>query len=123
MSERDLQKHVVQLLELSAAPDVIWWHTPNGEKRSKKTAALLKAMGVKAGIPDLTFVFPGGRVRFLELKWKRGRFSTAQKQLRETCIRTACPYAVARTPEEAATVLHLWGAIRENPFAKQRAAA
>ena len=35
-------------------PDVKWaFHTPNGEKRDKATAAKLKRMGVRAGVPDV----------------------------------------------------------------------
>ncbi len=30
-----------------------WCHVPNGGNRSAKTGALLKAMGVKAGVPDI----------------------------------------------------------------------
>lgn len=34
-------------------PDLAWlYHTPSGEKRDKRTAGRLKAMGVKPGIPD-----------------------------------------------------------------------
>lgn len=35
-------------------PDVRWaFHCPNGEKRDKATAAKLKRMGVRAGVPDI----------------------------------------------------------------------
>lgn len=30
-----------------------WWHTPNGGARSPVEAAILKAMGVRAGFPDI----------------------------------------------------------------------
>lgn len=43
------------------------YHVPNGEKREKITAALLKAKGVVAGIPDLVFHF-NGLTYFFELK-------------------------------------------------------
>jgi len=65
--ERGLHKLCVQWLEL-ARPDILYWHPANGEVRSKRTAALLKAMGVKAGAPDLMFVLPDGRFAGIELK-------------------------------------------------------
>lgn len=35
-------------------PDLRWaFHVPNGEKRDKATAARLKAMGTKPGVPDV----------------------------------------------------------------------
>lgn len=36
------------------------WHTPNGGRRDKVTAAKLKAQGVKAGIPDLQLAMARG---------------------------------------------------------------
>ena len=79
--EDNLQKAVVNHLLVRAYDEVIWWHTPNGEKRDKRTGAKLKAMGVKPGIPDLLF-FHCARLFFIELKKTdgKGRLSKAQKE-------------------------------------------
>lgn len=54
---------------------------PNGGHRHKKTAARLKAEGVKAGVPDLFVAEPRGAFHGLYLEMKRragGRASPAQ---------------------------------------------
>src|SRR3982751_3176156 len=33
--------------------DILWCHCPNGELRHPRTAQRLRAMGVKAGVPDI----------------------------------------------------------------------
>lgn len=64
-------------------------HIPNGEKRDIATAARLKALGVRAGAPDIilpirnrcaVFDYPTGALSGLaiELKAKGGRASQAQ---------------------------------------------
>jgi hypothetical protein len=40
-------------------PQWIFTHIPNGEHRSKTTAARLKRVGVTAGFPDLLFIGSG----------------------------------------------------------------
>lgn len=74
----------------------LMWHTPNGEFRHKATAARLKKMGVKAGVPDIflpvmmTTSVGGSHIAiaqnaitygglFIELKAKGGRLSEVQK--------------------------------------------
>lgn len=46
------------------------WHTPNGGQRNARTAARLKLMGVKPGVPDVQLAIPMGGYHglFIELK-------------------------------------------------------
>ena len=112
MIELALQKFAASLLRLNAAPDVIWFHPPNGEARSARTGGKLKAMGVKPGVPDLVVVLPGGHAHFLELKSARGSLSPHQRVFREDCGINGAPYEVATTPEEVESTLRDWGALR-----------
>ncbi len=50
------------------------FHIPNGGKRGKSEAARFKAMGVKAGVPDLFLPVPRGGFHglFIELKAPNG---------------------------------------------------
>ena len=112
MTELALQKFAATLLRLNGAPDVIFFHPPNGEARSARTGGKLKAMGVKPGVPDLVVVCPGGRVRFLELKTTTGSLSQSQRAFRTLCEFNGCPYEVATTPEEVESILRGWGALR-----------
>lgn len=71
--------HVASLLkkiQLSGV-DFLFWHTPNGESRSKAAGGRLKLMGVLAGVPDLCLMM-NGRLIFIELK--RGTGTTSKPQ-------------------------------------------
>lgn len=54
---------------------------PNGGARSKRTGAMLKAEGVKSGVPDYFLPVARGRFHglFIELKAKGGKPSKNQK--------------------------------------------
>ena len=58
------------------------YHVPNGGKRDKATAAVLKRQGVKAGVPDL--VLPVARCGYhglyIELKAPGGSVQKSQKE-------------------------------------------
>lgn len=68
MNDEDhLHRAVVQYLMLALPSDAVFFHPPNGEYRSKRTAAKLKAFGVLPGVPDLCFIHEG-RFFGVELK-------------------------------------------------------
>lgn len=114
MTELALQTFAATLLRLNAMPGVIYFHVPNGEYRSPRTGARLKAMGVLPGVADITVVLPGGSVAFLELKVKGGSLNPNQRAFRTLCESNGTPYAVARTPEEVTATLRGWGALKSN---------
>lgn len=58
-------------------------HIPNGGKRSKSEAARFKALGVKAGVPDIFLPCAQGGYHGLYIELKRtkgGKLSAAQKE-------------------------------------------
>lgn len=116
-TEFELQRAVVDLLRVNATRGVIFFHCPNGELRSRRTGARLKAMGVRPGVGDLCLVLPGGHAAFLELKAAAGRMSPEQRVFRADCETIGAFYEVASSPEQAAAVLSQWGALRTNPLA------
>lgn len=78
--EDQIQKGIVQYLTRLEAisQEFIFTHPANGGKRSKYTGALMKALGQRAGIPDLLLFIKGGRTVFIELKTDRGIISKNQ---------------------------------------------
>ena len=56
-------------------------HIPNGGKRNATEAARFKAMGVKAGVPDLFLPAPRGGYAGLYIEMKYGRNKTTQNQV------------------------------------------
>lgn len=114
--EATLQQALVQHLRLRCPPTVYWFAVPNGELRSARTAARLKASGVRAGAPDLVFVIDG-HAHGLELKaifatGRKGQLSQVQKDTRKLWEASGGRYAVAVGLDAALDVLKTWGVLR-----------
>lgn len=62
-------------------PALKWiYHNPNGGKREHNEAAVLKQMGVKAGVPDLNLPIARGRYIGLWIEMKFGDNRTTKEQ-------------------------------------------
>lgn len=109
--EYQLQKAIWQHIMLLKPANVIAYAVPNGEHRSKRTGARLKAMGVVAGVPDFAFVLADGRAAFLELKSSRGRLSPGQKAFADQCLSMEVEYAVSADLDTCLNILTAWGVI------------
>jgi hypothetical protein len=84
--EENLQRAIVAHLKARLLKPWIFWATPNGGGRSKAEAGMLKATGVKAGIPDLFILGPDRKLIAIELKappvsLKGGRLSEAKPRI------------------------------------------
>lgn len=85
-TEADIQRELAKALD---AANLLWTATANGGKRDKRTAASLKAQGLKPGVPDILIFTPPpsgiGCGMALELKRdagqgkQRGRLSPHQR--------------------------------------------
>ncbi|NIJ40375.1 hypothetical protein FHS78_000645 [Parvibaculum indicum] len=98
--EQNTQIQVVRFLDRPLVPPAFVFHVPNGGKRTPAEARILKAMGVKSGVPDLFVVAPDRTFVAIEMKAKAGSAEKAQKErmaaLRECGVCTA----ICRTLEE-----------------------
>ncbi len=112
-AELRLHVAVVALLHKRAAPGWQFWHTPNGELRSARAAAKLKAMGVKPGVPDLVLISPDGRFHALELKRRGGTLTDAQQDFQRWAAARGLPHSVAESFDDALAILRHWGALLE----------
>jgi hypothetical protein len=75
--EAQIQRAVFEHLRIRPAVGVFAFHVPNGGWRSPIEAAILKGLGVVAGVPDIVAV-RGGQMYCLELKAEGGRSTPAQ---------------------------------------------
>lgn len=105
--EQQLQKAACAFID-RAAPWLLYFHPANGGARSKAEAGIFKAMGVKAGVPDLVILLPEARVGFLEFKAKGGSLSPSQKIWRHELQSRGYPWAEVRSLEEVETTLSEW---------------
>jgi hypothetical protein len=103
---------VADVLRLSIAPGWLWWHTPNGEARSKATAGRLKRMGVKPGVSDFLLLSPEGQLHALELKRKGDKPRDDQRAFLETVEAAGGRSRWVDSFNDAVTVLIGWGAVR-----------
>ena len=79
--------------------------------RNAIDGARLKAMGMVAGVADMTFLYQG-RAIFLEFKTSTGRQSQAQKDWQKTIESQGFEYHVVRSLDEFRTIIN--NAIKEN---------
>ena len=77
-SEDALQKSVAKYLDAISA---FWYHCPNGGSRNGIEAAKLKAMGVKAGVPDCMILDQKHDYSGLAIELKVGYNKPSEHQL------------------------------------------
>ena len=99
--EQQIQRAVVDYLRLlENLGELYVFNVPNGGWRSKAEAGILKSLGVRAGVPDLVLLLPGGKIAFIEIKAPGGRLSAAQKAFKNTAEYFGCPFLEARSVDE-----------------------
>lgn len=57
------------------------------------------------GVPDRIYIFPGGRIYFVELKTEIGRMSNIQKWQRERFKEMGCQFYLIKGMEQARTFI------------------
>jgi len=109
--EQQIQRAVFEHLAIRAASTVFAFHPANGGWRSRVEAAILKGMGVKAGVPDV-IANKNGRCYALELKAPRGRLTPVQRHAHAALAAAGATVAVAYGLDDALARLEAWGLVR-----------
>lgn len=80
----------------------VLFHVPNGGKRRKKEASILKAMGVRPGVPDLLLIVPRGNSvgLALEMKAPDGRVSKPQQEMQTLFLAANWATAIAWSTQD-----------------------
>lgn len=122
--EEQLHFQVNKFLQLALPVngDCMWWHSANGQARHPVVAMKLKAMGVRAGIPDYVFVWPhltreiggwyqeGMKIGFIELKRSgKEKLSPAQMLIQGWSERIGIYHATCASIDGVETTLRKWG--------------
>jgi hypothetical protein len=111
--EQQLQKNALAHIAWRAVPGVWFCHYPAGGWRSAVEAAILKGLGVVAGVPDLLLVHRG-QLYALELKTERGRLTQIQIATQTTMRAAGAKVATAAGLDAALEQLEAWGLLRPN---------
>ena len=109
--EQALQKTAVQFLLkfVPPPPEGPFWTAINPvPSKSKAVAGLSKAMGLRAGVPDLLLVYRGLPI-FIEFKAAKGTLSEAQKELLPEMEAAGANCHEARSLDEFVNLLQSYG--------------
>jgi hypothetical protein len=109
--ENDIQRTVFAHLRQRRAPGVIAFHAPNGGKRKPIEAAIMKGLGVLAGVPDVLAV-KNGQLYALELKADGGRLTPNQVAVHEAMRQAGAFVCTTYGLNEAIARLGDWGLLR-----------
>jgi hypothetical protein len=110
-SEQTVQRAVCEHLRQRGARGLVWWHTPNGGRRSPVEAAIFNGLGVRAGVSDLILLHDG-RAFALELKTERGRPSAAQTQFISEFRAAGGEASIVHGLNQALHTLETWKLLR-----------
>lgn len=82
-------------------------HSPNGGFRNTREAARFKAMGVRAGFPDLVLLVPNADCPYLciELKTPKGKVQDTQKMYKEAVTNAGGRYEVVRCFDDFKSII------------------
>ena len=105
-TEAQLQKAITSFLHYQY-PKLLWFHVPNGGRRSAAEGAKFKAMGVLAGVADI-LIFNDGFFYDVELKSGKGVMSASQKDFKERWCKEFGRYALVTSIEELQSVFKVW---------------
>lgn len=98
--ESNLQKNCVKWFDLSyPLLKPLLFAVPNGHKRNKITAAILKAEGVRAGVADMFFAYPVKIPKqysglFIEFKFGKNKQTDSQIEFQKLVERQGYRYEV-----------------------------
>lgn len=115
ITEHEEQKMLIKWWSMSCTkfgiPEVCLFAVPNAAKRSMKIASMLKAEGMRSGIPDLILAVPrcGKHGLFIEMKkTKGGRLSDNQEEILAIFSEQGYETQVCRGFESAKTVIETY---------------
>src|SRR5262249_36930434 len=109
--ENALQRPIVEHYRQRAAPGVFMFAVPNGGFRRPVEAAILKATGTVAGIPDTIWI-KDGQVYALELKAPGGRLTPAQEGVLVALREAGATATHAHGLDQALQILERWQLLR-----------
>jgi hypothetical protein len=110
-TEQQIQRAVFQHLRARGAPGVFAFHVPNGGYRRPTEAAILKGLGVVAGVPDIIAIHQG-RCYAMELKAEGARATDKQLACIAALREAGAFTCIAEGLDRALACLEAWGLLR-----------
>ena len=114
-TEQIIHKAVASHLRARPAENLVWWHTANGARFGGKNpamhGAIMKSLGVRAGVSDL-ILLREGNFYALELKAPGGRPTESQLEFLSDVQRAGGYSVCAEGLDEAICCLEHWGLLK-----------
>lgn len=109
--EDALQSTIVEtiLRPLEKAGLLRFYAVRNEGKRTEWERSQILRMGLRAGVPDLVLLFPGGSCAYVELKAAKGVLSDKQERWRDWLQDAGFRWALVRSVDEMRATLTGWG--------------
>jgi hypothetical protein len=109
--EAQIQRVVFQHLRARGAPGLFAFHPANGGYRKPIEAAIMKGLGVVAGVPDIIAIH-NGKVFAIELKAEGGRATDKQLECIAALREAGAFTCIAEGLDRALACLEAWGLLR-----------
>lgn len=95
--EEDLHRQVAAYLRASLPSAAFWFSVPNQRgTRKRYEMGILKALGVRSGVPDIIIIWEG-MFFGIELKAPKGTLSDSQKDTADLIVKAGGFYTVIRS--------------------------
>lgn len=106
-NESKLQIQCVKWIKLQY-PNIICMAIPNGGKRNKIEASIMKAEGVYSGASDLFIPIYNGRFYglFIEMKFGKGVLTENQKKFRDNVQKNGYCFEICHSLDEFITIIN-----------------
>lgn len=109
--EQTIQRAVFAHIRARGVPGLVAIHVPNGGYRKPVEAAIMKGLGVAAGVPDL-LLWHDGKAFAMELKAAAGRVTEAQLEMLNRLSQAGVFTCVCHGLDKALAVLEAWNLLR-----------
>lgn len=106
--EDEIQRPIVDFLRVALPADASFTAFPGGGKRSKVEAAIMKGLGVRAGMPDIQIVWQG-RYHGIEVKVPKKYPTEVQRDMHAELCHAGGRVAVCRSLADVEETLAEWG--------------
>lgn len=109
MSEAELHRAVATYLQAVLDPRQVWWSTFPSGGGGMIRGALLKSMGLKAGVPDIIVIPAGKPAHWIELKAEGKYLEPHQRELHAILGSLECRVSVCRSIDDVRETFAEWG--------------
>ena len=113
--EQQMHKDVASQIRKRGTPGMVWWHTANGARyggeNPARHGAIMKKLGVRAGVSDFVFLHDG-KFFALELKAPKGKPTEAQLAFLDDVNKAGGFSVCADGLDRALACLEDWGLLK-----------